>query len=65
MIQHNCAKDVNHAVVIVGYEVADNMTPRYIIKNSWGPKFGDQGYVYVQIGHGLCGIQEQVCGAHV
>jgi len=65
VIHHNCGGGVNHAVVIVGYEVLDDHTPRYIIKNSWGSEFGDRGYVYVQIGHGLCGIQTQMCGAFV
>jgi len=33
---------VNHAVLIVGY------TPTYwIIKNSWGTDFGDNGFIYV------------------
>lgn len=65
VIRHNCGQNVNHAVVIVGYEVLDDLTPRYIIKNSWGTRFGDQGYVYVRIGTGLCGIRFQVCGAIV
>lgn len=35
-------KDVNHAVLIVGY------TPTYwIIKNSWGTSFGKDGFANV------------------
>lgn len=31
---------VNHAVIIVGYDADGN----YIIKNSWGPTWGENGY---------------------
>jgi hypothetical protein len=33
-----------HAMCVVGY---DNINQRFEILNSWGPGFGDQGFVYV------------------
>jgi C1A family cysteine protease len=33
---------MNHAVLLVGYDRRS-----WIIKNSWGSKFGDNGYIYV------------------
>jgi C1A family cysteine protease len=36
----NSASEVNHAVTAVGYDAQS-----YIIKNSWGPSWGDQGYI--------------------
>lgn len=42
---NSCSSSVttNHMVVLVGY------TPtHYIIKNSWGPSWGDGGYAYVK-----------------
>ncbi|MGR5971007.1 C1 family peptidase [Bacillus paranthracis] len=33
-----------HALVVVGY---DETNERFIIRNSWGTKFGDQGYIYM------------------
>ncbi len=49
-------KDVNHAVTVVGWDdnyPASNFNTQppgngaYIIKNSWGTDFGDEGYFYM------------------
>lgn len=34
----------NHAMTIVGY---DEQAKFYIVRNSWGAEFGDQGYCYI------------------
>lgn len=34
----------NHAMVICGYSTDDKV---YIVRNSWGKKFGDKGYCYI------------------
>ncbi|TGZ46872.1 Cathepsin O [Temnothorax longispinosus] len=55
---------LNHAVQIVGYDTAASI-PHYIIKNSWGPSFGDKGYIYIAVGKNLCGIANQVSSLEV
>jgi len=52
----NCpAQQMDHGVLIVGYD--DNNSPPYwIIKNSWGPTWGEAGYIRVQKGTGQCSI---------
>lgn len=40
----NAKEDGWHAMVIVGYSEDDNF---YIVRNSWGPEFGDNGYCYI------------------
>ena len=40
-----------HAVCVVGY---DDEKDFWIVKNSWGTNWGDQGYVYIAFGE--CGI---------
>lgn len=47
--------DVNHAVLAVGYGV-ENGVPYWLIKNSWGGEWGDQGYFKMEMGKNMCGI---------
>ena len=52
-------KEVNHAVLIVGYGVEEGGMQYFLLKNSWGETWGDKGYVKIgfQQSHGICGIQ--------
>lgn len=46
-----CKNDPHHAVLAVGY------TPEYwIVKNSMGTEWGDEGYAYIERGKHACGI---------
>ncbi len=46
----------NHLVLIVGWDdrLCDGQGA-WIIKNSWGPGFGQYGYIYIKYGAGLVG----------
>lgn len=48
-----CGSNIDHAVLAVGYGPG-----YYIVKNSWGTWWGDQGYVKIEMreGAGTCGI---------
>ncbi len=56
-----CGPLVDHAVLAVGYKIIDN-TEAYVVKNSWGEDWGQNGYVYISTdsslnsGRGACGI---------
>jgi len=41
-------KEMNHAVLLVGYEVLDKESGVWKIKNSWGKYWGDHGYIKIK-----------------
>merc|ERR1712223_114116 len=45
----------NHAVVIVGWGTENNI-PYWLIKNSWGPNWGEKGYIKLK--RGTCYINK-------
>ncbi|XP_038681702.1 senescence-specific cysteine protease SAG39-like [Tripterygium wilfordii] len=55
-----CGNQLNHGVAAVGYGVTEDGTKYWLVKNSWGPEWGEKGYIRMQrdVGHegGLCGI---------
>jgi len=50
----NCiSQQVDHGVLAVGFD--DDHSPKYwIIKNSWGPSWGEEGYIRVAKGSDQC-----------
>lgn len=48
-----CSNDIDHAVTIIGYT-----NDAWIIKNSWGPDWGEDGYLYLERGKNACGLAE-------
>ena len=56
---------LNHAVAAVVYYGSKGGKEYYIVRNSWGASWGDQGYIKIAAveGKGICGIQMQAYSA--
>lgn len=54
-----CGVDLDHAVLVIGYGT-DNGTDYWLLKNSWGSRWGDKGFFKILRASdntvGICGV---------
>jgi C1A family cysteine protease len=48
-----CGTEQNHCVQVVGVNTEDGY---WIVRNSWGTTWGQEGYIYLKYGQDTCGI---------
>ncbi|KAK8970621.1 hypothetical protein KSP40_PGU004932 [Platanthera guangdongensis] len=59
----NCGTKINHAIMVVGYGQTVDVIKYWILRNSWGSMWGEDGYMRMLRGicnqEGLCGITKK------
>ena len=54
-----CGEDIDHGVVVVGFNSDENY---WKIKNSWGPRWGESGFIRIRINPEKEGFTDGTCG---
>lgn len=63
-------KGLDHGVLVVGFgvhrtSIRHKILPYWLVKNSWGPRWGEKGYYRVYRGDGTCGVNQMASSAIV
>jgi C1A family cysteine protease len=61
VVKKNCGDQLDHGVLVTGFDTIKG-AEAFIVKNSWGADWGNEGYLYISTngkansGNGVCGI---------
>jgi len=58
----DCDTQLDHCVQLVGYDMTQS-TPFWIVRNSWGMDWGENGYIRLEYGQDTCGLADEVTSA--
>jgi len=62
MMASDCSTSLDHCVQLVGYDMTQS-TPFWIVRNSWGSDWGENGYIRLQYGQDTCGCADEATSA--
>jgi len=55
-VLQTCGTSVDHCVQLVGYANYNQNNAYWIVRNSWGASWGENGFIWIAIGQDLCDI---------
>jgi len=64
MMRSQCGTSLDHCVQIEGYDTSAS-TPYWNVRNSWGTRWGEKGYIRLQYGQNTCGLAQEATTAVV
>jgi len=64
MMASDCSTTLDHCVQAVGYDLTGS-TPFWIVRNSWGTDWGENGYIRLQYGQDTCGCADEATSSCV
>jgi len=56
----SCGTDSMHYVQVVGITTKRFAQPAWIVRNGWGPDWGEHGLIYLAMNKNLCNIANNV-----
>jgi cathepsin F len=62
LMASDCSNSLDHCVQLVGYDMTQS-TPFWIVRNSWGTDWGENGYIRLQYGQDTCGVADEATSA--
>jgi len=51
--------NLDHCVQLVGYSSYGSRNGYWIVRNSWGTSWGEDGYIYLALGSNTCGVADE------
>eukprot|EP01101_Sappina_pedata_P009844 TRINITY_DN591_c0_g1_i3.p2 TRINITY_DN591_c0_g1~~TRINITY_DN591_c0_g1_i3.p2 ORF type:complete len:327 (-),score=156.87 TRINITY_DN591_c0_g1_i3:80-1060(-) len=58
-----CGRQLDHAVQLTGWTTNSDGSVAWIVRNSWGADWGNNGSIYIEYGYDVCGIGQEVTAA--
>jgi len=58
LMASDCSTSLDHCVQLVGYDMTVS-TPYWLVRNSWGADWGENGYIRLQYGQDTCGCADE------
>jgi len=55
----SCPTTIDHCVQLTGYNNYGGSGAYWIVRNSWGTSWGENGYIWIAIGSDLCSIGDE------